>query len=107
MILAVVGLVLAPLSTSSGENLEHRMGESSLVERHAELGDTLAWVMVPLAVIAAVMWWFGRRAGAGKALMVGVSVLADLAAAGTVVDIALIGHSGAKAAWSDVSSSGE
>jgi hypothetical protein len=106
MVLSVVGLVLAPLSTSSGESLEHQVGESSLVARHAELGDTLVWVMVPLTVVAAAMWWFGRRPGTGQVLMAGISVVAVLAAAGTVVDVALIGHSGAKAAWSRVSSSG-
>ena len=47
-----------------------------------------------------------RRSGTGKVLMAGISVVAVLAAAGTVVDVALIGHSGAKAAWSHVSSSG-
>jgi len=107
MLLAVTGLVLAPLSTSSGEDLEHQIRENSLVERHAELGDTLVWVMVPLVVVAVALWWLGRRADTGKALLVGVSVLAVIAAAGTVVDVALIGHSGAKAAWSDVSTSGE
>lgn len=106
MVLAVVGLVLAPLSTSSGESLEHQVGESSLVARHAELGDTLVWVMVPLTVVATAMWWFGRRSGTGTVLMAAISVVAVLAAAGTVVDVALIGHSGAKAAWSNVSSSG-
>ena len=106
MVLSVVGLVLAPLSTSSGESLEHQVGEGSLVARHAELGDTLVWVMVPLTVVAAAMWWFGRRPGTGKVWMAGISVVAVLAAAGTVVDVALIGHSGAKAAWSHVSSSG-
>ena len=47
-----------------------------------------------------------RRPGTGKVLLAGISVVAVLAAAGTVVDVALIGHSGAKAAWSNVSSSG-
>ncbi len=106
MILAITGLVLAPLSTSSGENLEHEVGRSSLVERHAELGDTLVWVMIPLAVIAVAMWWFGRRATTGKGLMIVLSVVAVLASIGTVVDVGLIGHSGAKAVWSGTASSG-
>ncbi len=104
MILAITGLVLAPLSTSSGENLEHQVGRSSLVEKHAELGDTLLWVMIPLALVAVALWWLGRRAEVAKGVMVAVSALAVLAAAGTVVDVALIGHSGAKAVWSETSS---
>ena len=107
MILAIMGLVLAPLSTSSGENLEHQVGDSSLVEKHAQLGDTLVWVMVPLAVFAVALWWLGRRADVARGVMVAASVLAVLAAAGTVVDVALIGHSGAKAAWSGTSAGQE
>ena len=65
-------------------------------------GATLVWVMIPLAVIAVAMWWLGRRGTAGKGLTVAVSVLAVVASLGTVVDVGLIGHSGAKAAWHDV-----
>lgn len=102
MILALVGLVLAPLSTSTGENLEHQVGESALVRDHAELGDTLVWVMLPLALVAVAMWWINRNGTVGKGLTVAVSVLAVVAAVGTGVDVALIGHSGAKAAWHDL-----
>ena len=39
LLLGIVALVLVPLSTESGEGLEERVGESALVERHAELAD--------------------------------------------------------------------
>jgi uncharacterized membrane protein len=100
MVLALVGLVLAPLSTATGENLEHQVGQSNLVEKHAALGDTLVWVMIPLAVTAVAMWWLARRGSTGRGLTTAVSVLAVLASIGTVVDVGLIGHSGAEAAWS-------
>lgn len=106
--LALAGLVLAPLSTSSGESLEHRIGESSLVREHAELGDMLIWWMVPLAVLAAVLYWWHRGPRAtrsGRALTLVVAVLPVVVAAGTLVQVVLIGHSGAKSAWSGAGSS--
>jgi uncharacterized membrane protein len=106
--LAVVAVVLAPLSTSSGESLEHRVGESSLVREHAELGDMLIWWVVPLAVLAAVLYWWHRgrhEAGSSKGLALAVAVLPVIVAAGTLVQVVLIGHSGAESAWSDVGSS--
>jgi len=103
--LAVVALVLTPLSTSSGEELEHRVGSSALVEKHAELAGMLIWWTVPVAVLAAAGWWLHRRRRAGAGLPVALSVLSVVVAAGTLVQVVLIGHSGAEAAWSGVASS--
>ena len=102
--LAVASVVLAPLSTSSGEQLEHRVGESSAVQRHAQLGDMLIWWVVPLAVLAAVLYWWQRSSRPGKGLAVVVAVLPVLVAVGTLVQVVLIGHSGAESAWGDVGS---
>src|SRR6478735_5740610 len=71
--LAVLSVVLVPITSSSGESLEHALPRSALVEQHAHLGDQLLpWVIV----------------------------LAD--AVGTLVQVVRIGHSGATAAWSAV-----
>jgi len=106
---ALLACVLVPLSTGSGEELEHRVGESKLIEEHAELADTLIWFVIPLAAIAVVGYWLHRRASAdrapGSGLVVAVSALAVLLAGATLVDVALIGHSGAKASWSSVTTS--
>lgn len=102
--LAVAAVVLAPLSTSSGEQLEHRVGESSAVQRHAQLGDMLIWWVVPLAVLAAALYWWHRSNRAGRALAVAVAVLPVLVAVGTLVQVVLIGHSGAQSAWGQVGS---
>ena len=107
--LAVVGLVLVPLSTSSGENLEDSVRETELVERHAELGEQLLPFVAVLAVAAIGLWLIGRRERAGssspKVLLVVLAVLAVLAAVGTTVQVVRIGHSGAESAWSDVTQS--
>jgi hypothetical protein len=102
--LAVLALVLTPISTSSGESLEHRVGHSALVEDHAHLADMLIWWTVPLAVIAAAAWFLHRRGGfrSRRSLSVVMGVLAVVVGLGTLVQVVLIGHSGAKAAWSGV-----
>jgi hypothetical protein len=99
---AVVACVLVPLSTSSGEELEHHVGDSSLVEKHAQLADTLIWLVLPLALVAVVGWWMHRRTTAGTGAVVAVAVASVVLAGGTLVDVVLIGHSGAKAAWTGV-----
>ena len=110
---ALAGLascVLVPLSTGSGEELQHHVGDSSLVEQHAELADSLIWFVIPLTAVAIGLYWMHRRkasddnAGQGmsRGVVAAVSVVAVLLSGATLVDVALIGHSGAKAAWSSV-----
>ena len=127
----LLALVLVPISTSTGETLEHSVPRSALVERHAELADGLLPWMVALVVIAAGLWYLDRHdssadgsaepAGASTApargavfagrdrgtvaLRVVAAVLAVVAAAGTTVQVVRIGHSGAKAAWHGVATS--
>jgi hypothetical protein len=109
--LAVVGLILDPLSTSTGESLEHEVGHSALIEKHSELADGLLPWMIALVVMAAGLYaWYWRQSrrdndvsSTSRAWVpVAISVLAVVAALGTSVQVVLIGHSGAKAAWSDV-----
>ncbi len=110
--LAAVAVVLVPGSTQSGESLEERVGESALVEQHAQLGDQLLpWVLV-LAVAAAAIVLLDRRSEGrapfsarpgvpvARPLAVAVTVLALVGALGTSVQVIRIGHSGAEAAWS-------
>lgn len=99
---ALVSCVLVPLSTGSGEELEHRVGDSSLVEKHADLAETLIWFVIPLAAVAVVGYWLHRRGTAGKGLVALVAVAAVVLSGATLVDVGLIGHSGAKASWSKV-----
>jgi hypothetical protein len=103
---ALLSCVLVPLSTGSGEELQSRVGETALVEKHQELADTLIWFVIPLAVFAVGAYWLQRRSESGQApgkgLVAGVSVVAVLLSGATLVDVALIGHSGAKASWAKI-----
>jgi hypothetical protein len=109
LLVSVVAVVLTPLSTSSGESFEHQLGGSRLIDEHSHLADLLIWWVVPLAVLAAALYWLHsfrggqpQRAG-NRVLSIALLVLPVIVAVGTLVQVVLIGHSGAKAAWHDAS----
>ena len=103
---AVISTILAPISTSTGENLEHSLGESKLIEKHAELGDMLIWFCLGMLVVAAATYFLHRRGNVTKGLGTALAVLGVVAGVATMVQVVLIGHSGAKAVWSDQVSAG-
>jgi glucan phosphoethanolaminetransferase (alkaline phosphatase superfamily) len=101
--LAAASVVLAPLSTSTGEGLQHMVGESQLVREHAQLGEMLVWWCVGMLAVAAAAWWFRRsRPHLSRGIATTLVVAGTVVSLGTLVQTALIGHSGAKAAWGDV-----
>jgi hypothetical protein len=123
-LVALAGLAMVPLASESGEGLERSVPHSALVEQHAELADSLLPLMVAVTVVALVQRWLDRRSvataaadgGTGtdqvdsprrspsgqRAAVLVVTVVALLVSAGTLVQVGRIGHSGAKAVWSDV-----
>jgi hypothetical protein len=105
--LSVVAVLLDPLTTSSGEALEHDLPQSPLIHRHAELADALLPWLIALLVGAAAIYilrmprltarWTPPRVLLGLATAVAV-----LAAVGSFVWVILVGHAGANAAWHGV-----
>jgi uncharacterized membrane protein len=111
---ALVATVLVPVATSSGEALEKRVGDPG---RHAALGDQLIWFAVPLLLLVTALVLLQRtrdRAGRssvdaagstrrapGTSLILGVAVLAVVAAAASGIQVYRVGDSGAKAVWSE------
>ncbi len=118
--LALLSPLLALSSTTSGENLEQRLGESPLIERHAELGEMLIWWCLGMLVAAVALMVLTRRhgsdqtapaagergngpgAGPSRGWMVALAVVGVVASVGTLVQVALIGHSGAESVWGGV-----
>ena len=110
--IAAVATVLVPVSTSSGEALEERVGNPG---EHAELGDQLIWFALPMLVLLVALVWLDRRttpdthtdsrpAQAGSLKV--VATLALVSALATSVQVYRVGDSGARAAWGDQVSSG-
>ncbi|VXC46528.1 DUF2231 domain-containing protein [Nocardioides sp. AX2bis] len=112
---ALVATVLVPISTSSGESLEERVGDPG---EHAELGEQLLWFALALLLTSALLvglHWRAERAarrssgdaGAGTATskqLTAVAAVAVLAAVACGVQVYRVGDSGARAAWGDVPS---
>lgn len=102
---SIIGLILVPLSTSTGETLERHVARSAELERHTRLADGLLPWMIGLVVVSVLAYGMQLGANRGRTittrLLAAVAVLAVVAAAGTTVQVARIGHSGAKSAWND------
>lgn len=104
---ALVSTVLCPVATSSGEELERRVGDPG---EHAELGDSLVWFALALLVLSAALVYLQRRNDAapdatpGRAIQV-VAVVAVIAGLASTVQVYRVGDSGARAAWGDSVSS--
>jgi hypothetical protein len=109
LVLAVASLVLVPLTTQSGESLQHKLPRTALIERHAHLADGLLPFVIALAIGAAGLFYGNLRSDSGAAraalprwLVAVILVVAVAAGVGTVVQVVRIGHSGAQAAWASV-----
>ena len=98
-----VGTGAAFVAKESGEALAAKVGEP---QTHASWGDRLPWLAVALLVLA-LAWFFLRRpsnggpAGRSPAAPV-VGLLAAIMAVIVTAVTVLVGHSGAQAAWGDV-----
>ncbi len=120
-ILAVLVMILVPITTDAGEWLERRVASTPAVRTHTELGDTALWVAIPVAVLAILVWWRRRESLASQAAdtdssavvtrrrtflapastaVTMVLVVFSIAAAGAAsYDVYRIGDSGAQASW--------
>ncbi len=100
---SLVAVVLIPVATASGEELEQRVGRPG---SHAELGEQLIWFAVPLLLLSfgmVLIEWLatrGERPG-GAWLTRSVAALAVIAALAGAVQVYRVGDSGARAAWAE------
>jgi uncharacterized membrane protein len=103
--LAVVVTGLTPLAAEAGEWLEHNIEETELVEKHAEMGDTMLYFALALLVAAVLLVIAHLRAHRDKplstALSAAITVFVLLAGVATTVQVFRIGHSGAESVWGD------
>jgi hypothetical protein len=116
--LAGVSLVLVPITTSAGEYLrDHLFPKGQVpgnVQHHNDLGDQLLFYVLPLFVLAVVVWLLGRAqdgtpvmgVAAGRTLPAWLSPAIGFAstalAAATIVQLYRIGDSGAQTVWGGV-----
>jgi len=100
--LVVVATATVPLATSSGEALAGRVEQLSttnkaLVAAHVNSGENLTPFALLLLLMTVLILWRGSHLQ--SKIKTVASVLAVIAALGSIAEVAIIGHSGAKSAW--------
>lgn len=115
--LSALALVLVPFSVKSGQALSDLVVENDLVERHRDLGETMLVPVIALVLAAAALYWLhrreahpdrtGERTATSRPVTVVVVLIALTASVTTTLHVVRTGHSGADAAWSDVTEAGQ
>lgn len=104
--LAVVTVILTPLTTDAGEWLEKREDRSPLLHAHTELGDTMLYFAIALVIAAMLLAVIHVREARDKSIKPiahwFLSALVIIACVAATVQVYRIGDSGAKASWADV-----
>ncbi len=114
--LTVLAVATVPVAQQTGDQLHDKLKslDNPLIERHAELGETLLPYVVVFGVLVLALvftgWLSDRRArvaeaprrGLWQVLVVALAVLAVLSAAATTARVVQIGHSGSTAVWEGV-----
>ena len=110
--MAIVATVAVGMAQQSGESLESHVDRTELVRDHTSKGETvLPWAIAVMVMAAAVTaidpiskrYPQAKLTGrAGHAALIVVTSVVGVGAIYTVIDV---GHSGAKATWSEVATS--
>lgn len=102
--LAVLSLVLTPLTAEAGQWLQQRRPATRLVADHVALGERL-WLWVVGLVVAAVLvhvlgtWADNRSDPPGPGTRATVAVLATVLAVAAAVQTVRTGESGSRSVW--------
>ncbi len=103
-VLAAVTLVLAPITTESGEWLYERTPDSPFLDTHEHLGETMIYVALALAVAVGLLVFLhlrARRDKASTALTALIAAVVVVVGVGATVQVFRIGESGARSVWHD------
>lgn len=95
--LAGISAVSAAVATSSGESLEHRVGDPAF--EHAEKGDLAAVSIYVLLAVAVLVAFFLARPGAAARMGALTTLLAVGVFAFASFAVFNAGHSGASSVW--------
>ncbi|MCU1644807.1 MAG: hypothetical protein JWN03_5082 [Nocardia sp.] len=105
--LAVIVVILTPITTDAGEWLEKRVGRNPDLRTHTHLGDTFIYFALGLLIVAALVGVVHVRESRGRALsrmLVGIVAALTLATSvAATVQVYRIGETGAQSTWHGVS----
>lgn len=101
--LSAITLIVTPLTTSSGEWLAGKVGNSPAIRTHAELGDTVVYCVAALVATVTALTAVHLRQVRGRAVKSAVHLvvvaLVIAGAAATLAQTYRVGETGARAAW--------
>lgn len=104
LVLAVITMVLTPITIHAGEWLyDLRRSPDAILREHAERGDTMLYFSIALLVVAiilAVLQVAERRGARSRAIVaVAVAALAVVVGVASVVQIYRVGDAGSQSVW--------
>jgi glucan phosphoethanolaminetransferase (alkaline phosphatase superfamily) len=106
LVVSAAAAVAVGLAQSSGEGLEERVRETALVEAHTSQAEQVLPWAIAVALVAAALtaapyvrrYLPSVKPQLARVALVVVALVAGAGATWTIIDV---GHSGAKATWSD------
>ena len=104
---ALVATGAVAMAQSSGESLQERVPETRLVEQHAEMGSSVLPWALGVTIVAGAVTAADRlkqrrpELSASRATAV-LAIAALITCAGATWTVIDVGHSGAKATWSNL-----
>ncbi len=112
LVMAIVATIAVGMAQQSGESLESHVDRTELVRDHTSKGDTvLPWAIAVMVMAAAVTAIdpiskrYPRAKLTGRAGHAALIVVTSVVAVGAIYTVIDVGHSGAKATWSEVATS--
>ncbi|WP_433601726.1 DUF2231 domain-containing protein [Nocardia sp. CA-135953] len=102
-VLAAITVALTPVTTEAGEWFQHELGGSPAIDKHAALGSTMIYFVVPLLLVTALLIVVHLRDErghpVGRVVTVLAAVLAIAAGGAATVQVYRVGDSGSHAVW--------
>ncbi|MEC3920147.1 DUF2231 domain-containing protein [Nocardia sp. CDC160] len=106
LVLAVIVVVMTPVTTDAGEWLEKRIPRTPALHNHTHLGDTMIYFALPLLAVAILLAVLHRRETRGhtpsRLLAGALAVLTIAVGTAATVQVYRIGESGAQSTWNGV-----
>ncbi len=100
--LSIISVIATFLAVSSGEALSELLSADSYIDTHRDLGNTLRWFVIGLALTSTAMVLLGSLGDASRlppATGVVVSVVVVFFAVLSLIWVIRTGHEGAKQHW--------
>ncbi|EWS80898.1 hypothetical protein BF93_00585 [Brachybacterium phenoliresistens] len=99
-LLALLVMLLVPVTIASGEVLLGMVGPTPRVLEHARLARMLPPWTIAMAVVAAAQWaWYRWREEPGRLVPRLLGATAVVAAVGATTLVVMIGEAGARSVW--------